>query len=538
MCTNPCDKVYIKFTGVSCVLPLKTAAHLPPLGRNKDARPPLKSSSFQPQPSKDQQHLHLLRASRPPPGDTECFSSTCPETTGYPRRAGSGWVSTADIFLQGGEAAGITFQWTEISPATAGLSVVGIADGSVAAKNNHVVAGMFLVEVNHRRVTGIVHDEIMRVMHTAASHPRVLTLARMGSSQPPPAQPRCISISGTPDTGTWPEKNASSGCTKRSPTPDQLSATSPSAVAAADDATNRGRATLSGSLGQPASGESMARFSSHLAKSSSAEGKSLSVGGSASSVASSVTPLDAEISSGRSATTETTTLQNNCAKKERTLPLRFVGSRGHHSLYDRDHILGLKKRNIEFVPISASASRSSRANSRRSLGELAIDWRNDPCSTPARRRRLIHDVCRVVAGSYVHASAARVAELRRQQALATRIQAASRMWVTRRRFVARLTECRATAALCLQLGWLSYAARRLVSVLREERDHARRVDEVKRKRRLAREEAERRQHDEERKRAEREAQEEEERRRRKQELVVFVQRRFRALKASIASTTT
>lgn len=380
---------------------------------------------------------------------------------------------------------------------------------------------MLLVEINRRRVAGIGHDETMRVMQAAASQPRVLTLARVGSIRPPPA----TSYIGSADTETRPE-DTTSGYTKRSLTQGhQLSVTSHSAAEG-----NASRwTTPSCSLRQPLPGESTASPWSHSAVSSS-DGDAWSAGGFA------VPPVAPLKSAMLSRVYSMGTTLGNRVQQEWVLPLRFVGSRGDLSLYDRDHILGLKKRNIEFVPSSASSvSRSSRANSRRSLGDLAIDWRSDPCSTPARRRRLINDVCEVIVRSYARASVARVAELRRQHMSVARIQAAARMWATRRRFVAHLAECRAKAALRLQLGWLSFVARWSVSVLREERDHARRVAEAKRKKRLAREEAERRHNEDERKRAEKEVQEGE-RQQREQELVVFVQRRFRALQVSMSRT--
>lgn len=209
------------------------------------------------------------------------------------------------------------------------------------------------------------------------------------------------------------------------------------------------------------------------------------------------------------------------------------------SLFDRDHVLGLKTRDIEFLPLSnrkgdkdssslTAAAQHHRANSQRSLQDLTRDWRNDPFSTPARRRRLINDACKVIFRSYTHAAVWRVAELRREEKSAVVIQASLRMKSARRLFLEKLSVRRQEASLILQLGWLSCLARRRVKDLREERDHDRCVEQEKRKEREAHERRERHRREEEEREREREEKERENRRRREQNLVVFLQRRFRA----------
>lgn len=215
------------------------------------------------------------------------------------------------------------------------------------------------------------------------------------------------------------------------------------------------------------------------------------------------------------------------------------------TLFDRDHVLGLKTRDIEFVPpnskigeggslTSQIAARHHRENSHRSLRDLTRDWKNDPFSTPARRRRLINDACKVIVRSYTHAAVWRVTELRREEKFITRIQAALRMRSARRLFLEKLAGLRVKAASVLQLGWLSRTARRRVGALREEIYHDRRLEEVKRKRREARERQERRrrqgeeEEEEQERQREIDRQERESKRQRERGLVVFVQRRFRA----------
>lgn len=419
------------------------------------------------------------------------------------------WTAVTNIFVRAGEAAGIAFQWTETP--TAGLTVVGVADESIAARHGGITAGMQLVEVSRRRVAGMGQDDMMRVMQAVASQPRVLTLARIA----PPPLTDCCSAKARPEDTT-------PGSTDRSITADFSSTLSSSAVVAETTGADvEANMPPPNSLCRPFLGRSPVSSRPHSDWSSS-DGDASSVGGS------------------NETTTSTSTSKTNFYKRtsaglrqplpqERTLALRFVGSRGNASLFDRNHVLGLKKRDIEFVP-SGSRSRAHRTNSQRSLGELARDWRNDPFSTPARRRRLINDACKVIVNSYTQASVLRVAELRRQETFVVRIQAAARMWSSRRCFVVKLAKRRGTAALTLQLGWLSHTARQRVLWLRAERDHARRVDKAMRRKRLEREIQERRRCEEERERAEKEIAERE-KQRHEQKFVVLIQRRFRALKA-------
>ncbi|CBN80210.1 hypothetical protein Esi_0131_0021 [Ectocarpus siliculosus] len=181
-----------------------------------------------------------------------------------------------------------------------------------------------------------------------------------------------------------------------------------------------------------------------------------------------------------------------------------------------------------------TAAQHHRANSQRSLQDMTRDWRNDPFSTPARRRRLINDVCKVIVRTYTHASVLRVVGLRREERYATRIQAAFRMSWARRLFCAKLEARRVNAALVLQLGWLSCAARRRVRVLREARDHDRRVEEGRRKRREDHERRERSRRREEQRERERKATE---KRQRELESTVVLQRRFRARQELLVALT-
>ncbi|CAM9112295.1 unnamed protein product [Laminaria digitata] len=368
---------------------------------------------------------------------------------------------------------------------------------------------MLLVEVSRKRVDGMGQDEVMRVVQAAACQPRVLTLARVVVA---PSQSTAAIIRRNPSPETQPEDATTHEAL------DSFVASDSSPVATASLVT-KAVAETSNSYRSPSSDDGLHVLRSTLSTSFSKGGTSR-VSESVRIAPARATHSTANIFSGRS---------RRLTSPEQTLALRFVGSRGDiATLFDRDHILGLKNRDIEFVP-TGSRTKAQRVNSKKSLGELTRDWRNDPCSTPARRRRLINDACKAIVRSYTCASLARVAELRREEVFAARIQGAARMWSAQNNCRVKRAERRQKAALKLQCGWLSRAARRRVMVLRGNRDHARRVE---RRERLNREAQERRQREEDRMRAEQDRIEREERRRGLEVAVVSVQRNFRAAQAS------
>lgn len=408
--------------------------------------------------------------------------------------------------MQPGQSAGIAFQWTE-TPTAAGLSVLAVTEGSVAAKHGGVAPGMLLVEVSRKRVGGMGQDEVMRVVQAAASQPRVLTLARvLAPSQATVGARRNLRRDTQPEDATTHEALDSFVASDRFP------------AATSSPITKTINAETSNSYRPPSSDDGLQALRSNPSPPLSDRGAycgSDSVG---------ATPARATHSTANMLSGGPRRL----VSPEQTLALRFVGSRGDTALFDRDHVLGLKNRDIEFVP-TGSRTKAQRVNSKRSLGELTRDWRNDPCSTPARRRRLINDACKAIVRSYTWASVERVAELRREEMFASRIQGAARMWTAQKIRRLKLAERRQKAALTLQCGWLSCAARRRVATLMEDRDHARRVD---RRKRLNLEAQERRHREEVRMRAEQREIEREERRRRLEVVVVSVQRKVREAQAS------
>lgn len=393
------------------------------------------------------------------------------------------WTAVADLYLQAGEAAGIAFQWATIP--TPGLYIVEVAEGSVAARHGGIFPGMMLLEISRHRVIGMSQDKIMQSVQTAALQPRVLTLAQRVRSSLSGCRSRdTVALSGDSSCSSSPKRLA--------PVPGKrLPLASPSKSCPS-------RSSLQSSKGSETSPGSTSGV----------------VGTTAAYVKPST--LKARISS----------VPHNQDHFEQILELRFVGSRGDLSLFDRDHILGMKERNIEFVP-SRSSSIIHHTNIRRSLGEITLDWRNDPFSTPARRRRLIDDVCRAVVLSYAHAAVSRVWEFRKEEAFSVRIQAVARMRFARSRFKVELAARREKASRTLQFTWLAYAARRQTWILREERDAARRADEIKRMERLAREQEERLLCLEERLSRAREAVDQE-KQRREQASVILLQGRERA----------
>lgn len=421
----------------------------------------------------------------------------------------------------------------------AGLSVVGVADGSLAARHGGISPGMMLVEINRERVTGMGQDETMRFMQKLASQPRMLTLARIAT--PPPLLPPAVSPSPS-DTDMRLGEASSKPMEMKPQVQGYSSAVSISSTEEDDSRQSTpSTATVGWHSSRVSSHASSPPHSSVLSSDNDdGDGSSAVVNGSA-TLSPSQTSIDGLHGSAVASTLSSSSNRNQPHRASLSLPpqrliaLRFVGSRGDTTLFDRDHVLGLKTRDIEFVPqnptgfagsrSSKAAAQHHRVNSQRSLQDMTRDWRNDPFSTPARRRRLINDVCKVIVRTYTHASVLRVVELRREERYVTRIQAAFRMRSARRLFCAKLEARRVNAALVLQLGWLSCAARRQVRVLRETRDHDRRVEEGRRKRREDHERRERSRRREEQGERERKATE---KRQRELDLAVVLQRRFRA----------
>lgn len=531
--------------------------HLPPLGR-KDRRPSAANNPWHLSNEKDSNRNAVGDSSFPDPvsGPVD-WSST--GTTPFPTPE---WTSFIDVFVQTGQAAGIAFQWTEAQPTNPttshvdcgaakveGLAVVGVAEDSLAARHGGIFPGMILVEVSGERITGMGQDQVMHLMRKVASQSRVLTLARV--AHPSPSPPSRVVDSSTNSRQAIEARPAN--CIH---TPGGAECSAPfSSSAALGLAEGRDTEITSGSaagvrrLSSNESSQAPSRphpcsvpfVGNRSTKKSSAASSGCSFSSPFYTVSNSrqASPAPSVSSASRVTSPSQHGHLPQTSPPQRLIALRFVGSRGDMTLFDRDHVLGHKRRDIEFVPPNNStggggsltvraAAKHHRENSHRSLQDLTRDWKNDPFSTPARRRRLINDVCKVIFRSYTHAAVWRVTELRREEKFITRIQAAFRMRSARRLFLEKLAGRRVEAASVLQLGWLSCAARRRVGVLREERDHDRRLDEAKRRRREDGERRERQRHEEEERQREFDRQERESRRHRERDLVLFVQRRFRA----------
>lgn len=416
--------------------------------------------------------------------------------------------------MRAGEAAGIAFQWMDSETGTAGLRVVGILDGSIAAKNDGVRPEMQLIEINRNRITGFSQSKVMEAMRLAATQPRVLTLAQ-------------IALSSSRPSSTMPvHRSYTSKMSKGYPHDDSIESTEASYAPKFDVAgfgsfAEEGCPDINHTNHRPTPKMCPERSPFQPAIPSSSDGDNSSIGGS-------LTTCSTPMKGAPSVESRSTSPRRHPRLYGGSiLALRFVGSRGDVTLFDRDHILGLTRRDIEFVLGGSShLSKARRVNSQRSLGEMTLDWRNDPCSTPARRRRLINDACKVIVKSYTCASVFRFMELRRQEALATRIQAAGRMWSARHRYVEKLAERREKAALVAQLGWLSCIARRRTSILKEQRANVRRVDAENRRKRLRRETEKRRLYEEQREKAAQDRRDGEKRRRERASVAV-IQRQYR-----------
>lgn len=531
--------------------------HLPPLGR-KDRRPSAVTHPLQLSKGKNSKRNALGDSSLPNPASGPGgWSSTGPTAFPVPE-----WTVLSDVFVQAGQAAGIAFQWMEaqpINPATPleeapggveGLTVVGVAENSLAARHGGISPGMMLVEVSGKRITGISQDQVMHLMRKVASQSRVLTLARVATASLPSPPSRPVDL-GTASVKAIKARQANNTSTSAGAKYLAPFCSSAAFGLAGDGSMETTPGAAACSRPPSSSGTSQASSRPHVSSSSSlVSNENIDASSVASSGSASSSPFYTVSSNNRHASSEPSiSSSSHCishhdhptssSSPQRLIALRFVGSRGDVTLFDRDHVLGLKTRDIEFAPPNSKRGRGvpltletvakhHRENSHRSLQDLTRDWKNDPFSTPARRRRLINDVCKVIVRSYTHAAAWRVAELRREEKIATRIQAAFRMRSAQRLFVEKLAGRRVSAAVVLQLGWLSCTARRRAGVLREERDHDRRLEEAKRKRREAYERRERHRREEGERQREIDRQDRDVKRRRERGLVVFVQRRLRA----------
>lgn len=487
------------------------------------------------------------------------YSSPCGEKIG--------WETTADVVVDTNEPAGITFQWIK-THTKEGLAVVGVVERSVAARHGGVGSGMFLVGINGRTVVGLDREETTQAMQNIAGQPRLLSLAWVADTASlAPSNNPATEVCGTTTSARQLEDVSTEGRFKVVPVKAEVETAIGNLPEWQDPSLPRlSPATPSVSLSRPVSSSSASKPPAAMFQSdgdrctnvhsrpsisevswgklksgstaiSSSYGDS-ETGSLSNSVGSSHTGFNFALANngawvcggvraGVSNKSAVSHLQHSSQQQAGILVLRFVDSQGSMSLFDRDHILGVKKRDIEFVMSNGPCSERQRANSRRSLGELARDWRNDPCSTPARRRRLINDVCKVIVWSYTHASAGRVAEFRRQEALAVKIQSTARMRVARTKVAEQISLRRASAALRLQLAWLTFCARKRSQVIKDERDRVRGAEEVARKQRLARTREDSLRRQQEGARAEREEEEKRQRTRCELELATLLQRRFR-----------
>lgn len=330
----------------------------------------------------------------------------------------------------------------------AGLSVVDVVSGSVSARHGRIFPGMMLVGINRVGVFGMGREDVMRAMHAIVGQPRVLTLAiKAAEISPAPShnpttevqmengpslQPSGTAVSDSCALGNDGLREEGNGTSYAYLQAEKPSAPLPFSVAVKSRETDAfptaifpptpGCSSPAKSTTPPASHTYDASSFTCRSKSgtltessrphpavslSDGDHDACSVGaafatsgspptGSVVTTVSGRTPGVGAGSMHRVAVHPDNQQQRQPPQlRETTLALRFVCSRGDISLYDRDHILGLKKRAIEFVMSVEPRSKAQRANSHRSLGELSRDWRNDPCSTPARRRRLINDVCKV-----------------------------------------------------------------------------------------------------------------------------------------------
>jgi IQ calmodulin-binding motif len=157
-------------------------------------------------------------------------------------------------------------------------------------------------------------------------------------------------------------------------------------------------------------------------------------------------------------------------------PLHFADNRNSSSnsnaqaevLYDRRHVLGEIDRSIVFEA-SHAAIAVPRHLSLASLEAVSKDWMKDPYSTPARRRRLIHEVSTAVVARYFITVTQRVTLWRTESAAAVVIQSNVRSIIAVRRYEGLLQCRRLQRAIMLQAWWRGNLDREHSRALRIER---------------------------------------------------------------------
>jgi uncharacterized phage-associated protein len=164
-------------------------------------------------------------------------------------------------------------------------------------------------------------------------------------------------------------------------------------------------------------------------------------------------------------------------------PLHFAESkdssssscrRDAHSavLYDRRHVLGQIELSILFDVINIGTTvHPLRHLSLASLEAVSKDWMKDPYSTPARRRRLIHEVSTAVVSRYFITVAQRVTLWRTESAAAIIIQSNVKAVIAVQRYKVLLQNRRLLKATVIQAWWRGTIDREYYAALKREQRH-------------------------------------------------------------------
>ncbi|CAM9432129.1 unnamed protein product, partial [Choristocarpus tenellus] len=377
-----------------------------------------------------------------------------------------------DVFFDANVSAGIALRW--VARSTKGLVVTDIIRGSAACKHGGISVGMILVGINQASLSGMSHGQTVQAMQRASLQPRVLTFAHP-VEQPIQHSPRQehqhdMLSSSTSLMRITPVEQPIQHSPRQEHQHDMLSSsTSLMCVTPHDYSTNSFRRMMNPT-----------KLTDHLSNNTTVQMKNPNTTDSSGSDEDSVDESPWLLESNTLPTPPS-------SSHAQTLPLHFVGA-SDHSLFDRDHILGLKDRDIKFTESGKRPFTWQRYSSR-SLGDVARDWRSDPYSTPARRRRLIHDVCKVIVRSYIAACIERVKEYRHEQDSAVKVQALLRGRRARQLFRTALADRRMQAGQVLQLAWWRCVAYRRVKDLREQWNSEMRMREILERKRIEDEEA-------------------------------------------------
>ena len=173
-------------------------------------------------------------------------------------------------------------------------------------------------------------------------------------------------------------------------------------------------------------------------------------------------------------------LMHTAAAAPVSMPVLQLVNQPNGSLYDRRHVLGQNQQRIVFSTTGSVDGKATQRLSLASLEAMSKDWLNDPISTPARRRRLIHEISAAIITSYVGVASYRAACYLADVKSAVTLQSLYRGERDRKQFARLVVARKFCSAVSIQCWFRGAKARRKAHILRNRKRAAlRRTSAVK-----------------------------------------------------------